>query len=315
MKYLTLFSITKNGIPSRDRSALVFNTHQEASYYVSRFRNELAGYIVNVREGFGTDRWYFDFYNNTVVYVEIVSRPKGDVRFDVSYSVGGNDGLRRRYSKLELAKAHVSELIQTFSDAQMDYYDDDGEWNVMTRNHRVLIASITIVILGGRDAATNSEYEKACAVLGVKPGVGEEEAKSVFRQLSKIYHPDMPNGSAEKFKEIKSAYEYVVNNEPEVTKSGPRRIVEEYSYLDIIRLFKNAEEKQIHNQLHYDAPVRPNINNRRKEASPFDSGTRMLAGIFLMVFGLGFMRLSPIFLFLFLYGLFTFIDNFARPKD
>ena len=218
MKYLTLFSITKNGIPSRDRSALVFNTHQEASYYVSRFRNELAGYIVNVREGFGADRWYFDFRNNTVVYVEIVSRPKGDVGFDVSYSVGGNDGLRRRYSKLELAKEHVNNLIQTFSDAQMDYYDDDGEWSVMARNHRMLVASITIVILGGRDAATNSEYEKACLALGVKPGVGEEEAKTVFRQLSKIYHPDMPNGSAEKFKEIKTAYEYVINNEPEVTK-------------------------------------------------------------------------------------------------
>lgn len=44
-------------------------------------------------------------------------------------------------------------------------------------------------------------------VLGIKPNASKDEIKSAYRKLAKKYHPDMPQGNSEKFKEVQSAYE------------------------------------------------------------------------------------------------------------
>ena len=51
-------------------------------------------------------------------------------------------------------------------------------------------------------------------ILGLTPGASERQIKSAFRKLALKYHPDLNNapGAREKFHEITSAYEYLVEH-------------------------------------------------------------------------------------------------------
>ncbi|MDT7868308.1 MAG: DnaJ domain-containing protein [Candidatus Pacebacteria bacterium] len=53
-------------------------------------------------------------------------------------------------------------------------------------------------------------------ILGVPENASEEEIKRAFRELAKKYHPDVPGGDAEKFKEILEAYR--VLSDPKLRK-------------------------------------------------------------------------------------------------
>jgi molecular chaperone DnaJ len=53
-------------------------------------------------------------------------------------------------------------------------------------------------------------------ILGVPEYASEEEIKKAFRELAKKYHPDVPGGDAEKFKEILEAYR--VLSDPKLRK-------------------------------------------------------------------------------------------------
>ena len=46
-------------------------------------------------------------------------------------------------------------------------------------------------------------------VLGVSPTSSLEEIKIVYRQLSKIYHPDMKTGNEKKFREVNEAWKSI----------------------------------------------------------------------------------------------------------
>ena len=49
------------------------------------------------------------------------------------------------------------------------------------------------------------EFEKAVDTLGVLSRLSKKDLKQKYLKLSKRYHPDMPEGSAQKFLEIKEA--------------------------------------------------------------------------------------------------------------
>ncbi|MCK9473923.1 DnaJ domain-containing protein [Sulfurimonas sp.] len=51
--------------------------------------------------------------------------------------------------------------------------------------------------------------EKALEVLDIVTRITQAELKDKYLKLSKIYHPDMPDGDAKKFKEINEAYKLV----------------------------------------------------------------------------------------------------------
>jgi DnaJ-class molecular chaperone len=57
--------------------------------------------------------------------------------------------------------------------------------------------------------------EEALECLNIVTRITREELKNKYLKLSKMHHPDMPDGSAEKFKEINEAYklldEYMKN--------------------------------------------------------------------------------------------------------
>lgn len=50
------------------------------------------------------------------------------------------------------------------------------------------------------------EFEEAVDSMQLCTKVTYEELKSRYRELSKLYHPDMPTGNAKKFDEVAKAY-------------------------------------------------------------------------------------------------------------
>ena len=53
------------------------------------------------------------------------------------------------------------------------------------------------------------KFQEALDVLEVVTRITHSELKQKYLKLSKIYHPDMPNGDAQKFKEVNEAYKLV----------------------------------------------------------------------------------------------------------
>jgi len=56
---------------------------------------------------------------------------------------------------------------------------------------------------------TYEEYEKALESLGIVSRYTASDLKNRYLKLSKKYHPDMPDGDDEKFKEINEAYKII----------------------------------------------------------------------------------------------------------
>lgn len=53
------------------------------------------------------------------------------------------------------------------------------------------------------------EFEQAVETLGLIGLENRNEIKERYLHLSKKFHPDMPNGSTEKFQEISQAYKII----------------------------------------------------------------------------------------------------------
>jgi DnaJ-class molecular chaperone len=51
------------------------------------------------------------------------------------------------------------------------------------------------------------EFEKAVDMFGILTRVSRKDLKQKYLKLSKKYHPDMPEGSIEKFQELKKYYD------------------------------------------------------------------------------------------------------------
>ena len=59
------------------------------------------------------------------------------------------------------------------------------------------------------------------STLGLEPGASEDEIKKAYRKLSLQYHPDRPNGDADKFKEISEAHEVLGDAEKRQAYENP----------------------------------------------------------------------------------------------
>ena len=55
-----------------------------------------------------------------------------------------------------------------------------------------------------------SEFKDAVETLDLLSLTSKEQVRKKYLKLSRLYHPDMPNGSTKKFQEIRDAYEILV---------------------------------------------------------------------------------------------------------
>lgn len=62
----------------------------------------------------------------------------------------------------------------------------------------------------GKDEGITSYY----LILGLRKGASEQEIKNRYRELAKIYHPDVNHSrdAEEKFKQINEAYNYLISH-------------------------------------------------------------------------------------------------------
>ena len=56
---------------------------------------------------------------------------------------------------------------------------------------------------------TFEKFQEAVDILEIASKITQSELKKKYQKLSKMYHPDMPDGDSEKFKEINEAYKLV----------------------------------------------------------------------------------------------------------
>ena len=54
------------------------------------------------------------------------------------------------------------------------------------------------------------EFEKAVDTLGILTKTSKKDLKQKYLKLSKRYHPDMPEGSEEKFQQLKESYDLLL---------------------------------------------------------------------------------------------------------
>ncbi len=54
-----------------------------------------------------------------------------------------------------------------------------------------------------------NDFQKALDTLGIVSRITYPDLKEKYLKLSKKHHPDMPEGDAEKFKEINEAYKMI----------------------------------------------------------------------------------------------------------
>ena len=56
-----------------------------------------------------------------------------------------------------------------------------------------------------------SEFKDAVETLGLLSLTNKEDVRKKYLKLSRMYHPDMENGSTEKFQQIRNAYEILTH--------------------------------------------------------------------------------------------------------
>jgi hypothetical protein len=72
-------------------------------------------------------------------------------------------------------------------------------------------------------------YQKACKILDVRLGSGQEEIKKAFRKLAVEYHPDVSNkpSTINKFIEINRAYKYLSDPDAYIRFINRHQVVRE----------------------------------------------------------------------------------------
>ena len=140
--------------------------------------------------------------------IDTLSRDKKDVEFHLIKYVDNEWQETRRFSSRENAVNFVNRILD-INDYQADAFGDaSGIWDFQYKSgakveYRVFLA----IYKNTKKTVKVNEYSE---ILGVNPGVSDEEIKKAYRQKSKIHHPDM-GGNMHDFLRIQEAYENLIN--------------------------------------------------------------------------------------------------------
>ena len=91
--------------------------------------------------------------------------------------------------------------------------------------------------------------KKYYQILGVTPGVTQEQIHAAFRRLAKEYHPDAgtPHASAEKFRLVKEAFEALKNEEDRRRFELNERVLDQIERFHALAMTREEEMKQVAN--------------------------------------------------------------------
>ena len=140
--------------------------------------------------------------------IDILSRDKKDVEFHLIKYVNNEWQETRRFSSRENAVNFVHRILD-INNYQADAFGDaSGIWDFQYKSgakveYRVFLA----IYKNTKKTVKVNEYSE---ILGVNPGVSDEEIKKAYRQKSKIHHPDM-GGNMHDFLRIQEAYKNLIN--------------------------------------------------------------------------------------------------------
>lgn len=140
--------------------------------------------------------------------IDILSRDKKDVEFHLIKYVDNEWQETRRFSSRENAVNFVHRILD-INNYQADAFGDaSGIWDFQYKSGAKVEYRVFLAIYKRHQKTVKvNEYSE---ILGVNPGVSDEEIKKAYRQKSKIHHPDM-GGNMHDFLRIQEAYENLIN--------------------------------------------------------------------------------------------------------
>ena len=108
-------------------------------------------------------------------------------------------------------------------------------------------------------------YVKACKILDVKIGAGQDEIKKAFRKLAVKYHPDVSSKprTIQKFIEINRAYKYLIDPD---------------AYTRFIQRHQAIREKKSHYQA-YEASYEDSVAYKKRKEDSLPEMPPLVAGL------------------------------------
>ena len=188
--------------------ANAYNSLEESKKAVRKIKE-------SIRDPGNITRWFHGYNSYTLTVdnveictVDILSLNKKDVEFHLTKCVDGEWVDTRRFSSRENAVNFVHHILDV-NNYQVEAGEDaNGVWDFQDEagvkvQYRVFLA----IYKRHQKTIKTNEYSE---ILGVNPGVSDEEVKKAYRQKSKIHHPDR-GGNMQDFLKIQEAYENLIN--------------------------------------------------------------------------------------------------------
>lgn len=260
MVYIVRMKITDNG----SECAHAYNSLEEAQRAVRKIKEGIRGSEINVR---WSNNYIITVNNVEICTIDILSRDKKDVEFHLIKYVDNEWQETRRFSSRENAVNFVHRVLD-INDCQADPGEDEnGIWAFQYRSGTKVKYGVFLAIYKNtKKTVKANEYSE---ILGVNPGASDEEIKRVYRQKSKIHHPDM-GGNMHDFLRIQEAYENLINGLGEANKETLHRELSDF--------YKCVDFEQGMNYIH--------SHNTDKDSN-YNPGSDFLKGFIMFAVGGG----------------------------
>ncbi len=255
MGYLVIFSLKTL------KSAHYFDTHNDAVDFINKCSNDGDSIIRELHSISDDDKYIAKLTSGDDLYIQIVSREKSTIKYDLTYQKNANKPITRRFSSKQNAINYAHKLLDDY-DAMADPGEDDRcEWVLNDTSRGINMHLVVTLVVLSNDNTGTDDYK----TLKISPSASKDEVKAAFKELAKKNHPDA-GGDAETFAKIREAYERIMDGN---AKKVSRKVREEYNCFKIQYLFE-----QLHGAMN-DAKAMLRIKVRNEAKSLMSSGAIM----------------------------------------
>lgn len=244
--------------------ANAYNSLEEAQRAVRKIKEGLRGSEINARH---SHSYTITVNNVEICTIDILSCNKKDVEFHLIKYVDGEWQETRRFSSRENAVNFVHRILDNNNYQADAGEDENGVWAFQYKSGAKVKYGVFLAIhKNTKKTIKANEYSE---ILGVNPDATDEEIKKVYRQKSKIHHPDM-GGNMHDFLKIQEAYENLING-----LGGSNK---ETFHRELSKFYSCVEFEQGMNYAH-------SINANKE--SGYNPGSDFIKGLIMFVVGGG----------------------------